>query len=177
MATIAERVLAKGAALEPAAIAPMTPYSVVRLGCQVGNVAVLQVLLAHAADPQKVLYEAAIAQQIGILDLLAAYRQKIDINVRMQNKVENTLLNDLIRYNGLQTARWLLQQGANPNLSDSQGFTALHYAARRGVSEDFLALLLQKGARLDLKDQQNRTPLDLAMLAKKSKVVDFLRNG
>jgi hypothetical protein len=41
------------------------------------------------------------------------------------------------------------------------GLTAVHAAANRG-SDDILEFLVQKGARLDVKDKEGRTPLTWA---------------
>jgi hypothetical protein len=41
------------------------------------------------------------------------------------------------------------------------GLTALHGAANRG-SDDIIRFLAEKGARLDAKDKENRTPLNWA---------------
>ncbi len=47
------------------------------------------------------------------------------------------------------------------NAADVKGFTALHGAAYRG-SDEVIQFLAQKGARLDKKDNEGRTPLALA---------------
>jgi hypothetical protein len=44
----------------------------------------------------------------------------------------------------------------------NQGFTALHYAAQGGL-DSVVALLAKRGATLDLKDKQGRTPADVAL--------------
>lgn len=56
-----------------------------------------------------------------------------------------------------ELVRWLVEQGANINASDSYGRTALHNHAKswRGNTE----LLLELGANIEAVDYQNETPL------------------
>jgi ankyrin repeat protein len=44
---------------------------------------------------------------------------------------------------------------------NSMGLTALHGAANRG-SNDIIKFLVEKGAKLDAKDKEGRTPLNWA---------------
>ena len=47
--------------------------------------------------------------------------------------------------------------GMDVNAVNSMGLTALHGAANRG-SDDVIQLLAGRGARLDVKDKEGRTP-------------------
>jgi ankyrin repeat protein len=51
--------------------------------------------------------------------------------------------------------------GMDVNAVNSMGLTAVHGAANRG-SDDIIRFLVEKGARLDLKDNEDRTPLTWA---------------
>ena len=51
-----------------------------------------------------------------------------------------------------------LELGADVNATNSMGLTALLGAANRG-SNDIIELLVKRGARLDIKDREGRTPL------------------
>jgi ankyrin repeat protein len=51
-----------------------------------------------------------------------------------------------------------LELGADVNAANSMGLTALLGAANRG-SNDIIELLVKRGARLDVKDKEGRTPL------------------
>ncbi|MBL8839926.1 MAG: ankyrin repeat domain-containing protein [Planctomycetes bacterium] len=55
------------------------------------------------------------------------------------------LLNDLVRWGQFAPARWLLEQGADPNQPDADGFTALHQAASRGNLAMWESLLAAGG--------------------------------
>jgi ankyrin repeat protein len=65
----------------------------------------------------------------------------------------------------------LLATGLDVNETNSAGQTALHGAAGRGAA-DVVRFLVDRGARLDVKDKANRTPLDTAM-----GVAQIVRNG
>jgi ankyrin repeat protein len=62
----------------------------------------------------------------------------------------------------IEAARLCLDPGADVNASNPAGQTALHLAVT-ARAEAFVRFLLGRGARVDVKDKQGRTPLDLAM--------------
>jgi uncharacterized protein len=62
----------------------------------------------------------------------------------------------------LEAGRLCLQAGADVNAVNDAGQSALHFAVA-ARDEDFIRLLAGHGAKLDLKDRQGRTPLDIAM--------------
>ena len=51
-----------------------------------------------------------------------------------------------------------LEKGGDVNAANSMGVTAVIGAANRG-SDDILEFLVKKGAKLDVKDKEGRTPL------------------
>ena len=58
---------------------------------------------------------------------------------------------------------WLLQKGADPNIQDSDGKTALRWALTSDSHiDDKINLLLQNGADPNIKDNKGVTPLDTA---------------
>jgi ankyrin repeat protein len=61
----------------------------------------------------------------------------------------------------LAAAKLCVEHGADVNGADGAGQTALHLAV--GTSDDLVRYLAGRGAKLDAKDQFGRTPLDVAM--------------
>jgi uncharacterized protein len=61
----------------------------------------------------------------------------------------------------LETAKLLLEKGADVNAVNQQGFRAIHGAANRGF-DAMIRFLAEKGAQLDVKDSQGRTPATFA---------------
>ena len=59
-----------------------------------------------------------------------------------------------------QSVKLLVDRGVDVNAVSDAGQTAVHFAVR--VSDPMIRLLAQKGAQLDVKDRQGRTPLDYA---------------
>lgn len=72
-----------------------------------------------------------------------------------------TLLHVTAPRNLAGLCRWLLDHGAAVNRGYILGRTALHHAVRDGAA-DTARLLIARGADLDARDWQGRTPLDLA---------------
>ncbi|MCU1339007.1 MAG: hypothetical protein JWO19_4588 [Bryobacterales bacterium] len=58
----------------------------------------------------------------------------------------------------MEAVKLCLDKGADVNAKNSMGVTAVIGAANRG-SDDILEFLVKKGARLDVKDKEGRTPL------------------
>jgi ankyrin repeat protein len=58
----------------------------------------------------------------------------------------------------LEAVTLCLELGADVNATNSMGLTALLGAVNRG-SNDIIELLVRRGARLDIKDKEGRTPL------------------
>jgi ankyrin repeat protein len=54
-----------------------------------------------------------------------------------------------------------VEQGVDINAADGTGQTAMHIAARQS-SPTIVAALVDRGARVDVKDKQGRTPIDVA---------------
>jgi ankyrin repeat protein len=109
-----------------------------------GDVAVMRLLLEHRADPN-------IPTLAGVSALMSA------AGVGWVPRQTYTEPKESI----LEAVRLCIENGADVNASSSKGFTALHGAAYRGL-DDVVQLLVQKGARLDVKDSEGRTPAVLA---------------
>jgi ankyrin repeat protein len=61
----------------------------------------------------------------------------------------------------IEAVKLCLANGAEVNAQNSLGFTAMHGAANRGW-ESIIQVLADHGAKLDIKDQQGRTPMTFA---------------
>lgn len=105
-----------------------------------GDVAVMRLLLEYHADPN-------IPTLAGATALMSA------AGVGWVPRQTYTERQESI----LEAVRLCIEQGADVNAANSKGFTALHGAAYRGL-DDVVQLLVQKGAGLDAKDAEGRTP-------------------
>ncbi len=68
----------------------------------------------------------------------------------------------------------LLENGANPNVTDDKGQTPLHFIAQKGIGKNQAALLIEHGADVNVRDDAGQTPLDYAKKANRKSVADFL---
>jgi ankyrin repeat protein len=105
-----------------------------------GDVAVMRLLLEHRADPN-------IPTLAGVTALMSA------AGIGWVPRQTYTEPKESI----LAAVRLCIENGSDVNAANSKGFTALHGAAYRGL-DDVVQLLVQKGARLDAKDSEGRTP-------------------
>ena len=80
-----------------------------------------------------------------------------DVNAKDNNRQE-TILHEMAHQGKLEIAKILLDNGANINEEDIQGFTALHVAAEFNQVE-IAELLIEKGADVNAKSVTLFTPL------------------
>jgi len=62
----------------------------------------------------------------------------------------------------IEAIRLCLDRGVDINAFNTNGTTAIHSAVQRGA-EKVVKYLADNGAKLDMKNKQGRTPLDIAM--------------
>jgi uncharacterized protein len=109
-----------------------------------GDVTVMRLLLEKGADPK-------IATDQGTTALMAA--------AGVNWVVAQTYSRSEREY--LEAVQLCVDQGLDVNASNSNGFTAMHGAANRG-SDAIIEYLALKGAKVDAKDKESRTPLTFA---------------
>ncbi len=112
-----------------------------------GDVAAMKLLLNKGADPK-------LATRTGINPLMAA--------AGLGSKEEDTTGRRKTPAEAIEAIKICLQAGLDINAVDGRGQTALHGAAFWGL-DDVVQFLVERGAKLDVKDRQGKTPLDAAM--------------
>ncbi len=115
-----------------------TPFILAALS---GDLPVMRLLLAHGADPKIPTFQGTTA-----LMAAAGINWVVD---QTYDEGQPALL---------EAVRLCYDLGLDVNAVNSMGLTALHGAANRG-SDDIIRFLVEKGARLDVKDKEGRTPL------------------
>ena len=118
-----------------------TPFLTASLA---GDLTVMRLLLEHGADPH-------IPTFAGTTALMAAAGVNWVFD-QTYDEGPKALLEAVQLLSGL---------GMDVNAVNSMGLTALHGAANRG-SDDIIRFLVDKGAKLDVKDKEGRTPLTWA---------------
>jgi len=109
-----------------------------------GDTTVMRLLLANGADPKIPLSDNTTAL------MLASGIGRADGSTFEWSENET-----------LQAVKLCLELGIDINSANGEGLTALHGAAHRGANE-IVEFLVSKGARLDAKDSEGRTPLSWA---------------
>ena len=76
-----------------------------------------------------------------------------------------------LHYNGgsIRILKLLIENGACLNINNHNGYSALHWAVDQDLIE-YVIVLLQSGASLNVKDQSNRTPIECCFQWKKMDV-------
>jgi ankyrin repeat protein len=109
-----------------------------------GDITLMRLLLDHGAEPN-----------LGTLDGATPLMAAAGVNW----VVSQTFTRSDAEY--LEAAKLCLARGADVNAVNSQGFAAIHGAANRGF-DAMVNLLVEHGAKLDVKDKQGRTPMTFA---------------
>jgi len=112
-----------------------------------GDAEVIRALLAKSADPK-------IPNKTGITPLMAA--------AGLGTKEEDTTARKKTEADAIASIKLCLDAGVDVNAADNQGDTALHGAAQKGWDQ-VVQFLVDRGAKLDLKDKKGHSPLDAAM--------------
>mmetsp|Transcript_32289 Transcript_32289/g.60668 ORF Transcript_32289/g.60668 Transcript_32289/m.60668 type:complete len:215 (+) Transcript_32289:1127-1771(+) len=92
--------------------------------------------------------------------------------------VSGEALRAAIKRGNMEVVKDLLEKGVDPNFRDQQGMSLLHVAAIFNISEAAI-LLCEAGARIDVKNNQGETAVELApvVLAGKLKEIFFNRKA
>ncbi len=111
-----------------------------------GDTEAMQVLLAKGADVK-------LTTKFGMTPVMAA--------AGLGTKEEDTTGRKKTEAEAIASIKLCLEAGADVNTADNRGDTALHGAAQKGWDQ-VVQFLADRGAKLDVKDQRGRTPLDAA---------------
>lgn len=149
-----------------------------------GHVATMELLIARgvplgAEEFGRTAFQVAANEgQVDALKLLLSKGVKVDGIVPQSH--EETALHFAAFQAHLAAARLLIDSGANVNAVDSgRGRTPLHQVVSNGSLNDerraILVLLLDKGAKVDVRDKEGKTPLALALEYPNEGAVKLLR--
>jgi ankyrin repeat protein len=116
------------------------------LAAEVNNIEAVKVLVEGGADP-------LIPTEQGTTPLILAAGAGTDVQ-RARSLEE--------RATAIQTARYLVDHGADVNAAGQFGWTALHAATYQGLN-DVVELLVSKGAKIDAMDGLGQTPLSISL--------------
>lgn len=69
----------------------------------------------------------------------------------------------------------LLENGADPNVTDDKGRTPLHIIAQKGVGKNQAQALIEHGGDINIRDAEDKTPLDYAQRTNQKSVASFFK--
>jgi ankyrin repeat protein len=130
---------------------------------------VFQLILDRGGNPTEALSHAVWANLFDFAEIALSHGAQPD-RATANNK---PLLNDLIRWGRMDGTTWMLAHGASPNVRDADGWTAVHQAASRGNAR-MLQATLRAGGDPARKDKLGHTPLDVARMMRREKLVPLL---
>jgi len=116
------------------------------LAAEVNNLDVIKTLVAAGADP-------LIPSERGTTPLMMAAGAGTDVQREREPEERAT---------AVETAKFLVEHGADVNAAGQYGWTALHAATYQGLN-DVIAYLVSKGAKIDQKDEFGQTALSISL--------------
>jgi ankyrin repeat protein len=158
-AAMAERLISAGARPERVASMRHAALPPMHFACfsEKCDQALIEILIAHGATPQDGMYETLFKGDFATTELLVTHGAKVD--GRWHNG--RPLLCEMVQAGRNKAVAWLLSHDADPNESDAQGCSALHYAASRGTPAPLIRQLLGCGADPRRRNAEGLRPIDL----------------
>ena len=144
------------------------PLSCLYAACGLnGNVEITRLLLEAGADPNdgESLYHATEQPDLEGLKLLLAHGARV---------TGSNAIKHILDWESPEGLRLLLEAGGDPNETNPQGDTALHWAVRRNRSPEIVEMLLNHGADIDAVRRDGRTAYALAMVSDQPAVAALL---
>jgi ankyrin repeat protein len=114
---------------------------------------------------------------------LAAYYNNLDVAKYLIQKVDNingnskdgTPLMAAVVKGHIEITKALIGAGADPNLTDANGATALHYAVLFN-NQELVSLLMDANASAFMKNDGGQSPLDFAKMHNDKMLNSILKN-
>jgi uncharacterized protein len=129
------------------------------LWCAIGrgrNLALAEHLLKLGCDPEHSLWAAAGRRDHDAVRLLVRYGATVDADHE-----EGTPFLGAVKWSRFVEAELFLELGANPDVKDRAGLTALHLMLKKDSDPAAIRMVIDHGARGDIADPQGRTAIDI----------------
>jgi len=129
------------------------------LWCAIGrgrNLALAEHLLKLGCDREHCLWAATFARDQKAIRMLVAYGARID-----PTHEGETPFMGAVKISHFEEAEVLLELGADPNVRDASGATALHRMLKKDSAPEHIAMVIRRGARGDIPDRDGKTVRDI----------------
>lgn len=134
------------------------------------NLALSEYLLKHGSDPNHCLWAAVNRDNPCAIWLL------IQNGAADPTTEEASPLLAAIQWNRFAAAEELLKLGADANFQNSEKMTALHYLLKKGSDKKYVRMLINYGARGDLKNESGVTATEIMMRKRDPEFHDMAEN-
>lgn len=118
-------------------------------------------------------WKASRQNQLSELEKYVPSRIHPDSRISDEKNHCHSLLMAAAAHGSTDCAKYLLEHGANPNLKNFNGFTALHWAAFTGRTE-VVPQLLDSGADIEARIADGKTAVHIAAFRGQRGFLDFL---
>jgi uncharacterized protein len=115
------------------------------------NLPLARDLLERGCDPDHSMFAAAWNRDVEAIRLLRKHGAPL----------RPDMLVETIGWSRFEAAEEFLRQGADPNLTDAKGRTALHMMLAKDSAPEHLAMVIGYGARTDIPGPDGRTVADI----------------
>jgi hypothetical protein len=125
------------------------------------NLALAKFLLKRGSSPEHCLWASVFNNDYDAMRLLVRHGAAVDAVVE-----NRTPFLEAIGWSRFDGARVMLELGADVNFQDSKKMTALHYMLKKGSDKKHIKMLVDHGARGDLKNKDGMTAAQIMMKKK-----------
>ncbi len=142
---------------------------------------IIKILLKHNVDVNELDY----CNHSAILYLIEKSSKNIklllnSLNINLEHKDGLTTLMYASQMNEIETVKWLIKHGADINMKDTYGKTALFYllmAPEQKHTEELIKIFIENGAKVNTQDVYRKTPLMYASYFSEVAVRVLLEKG
>lgn len=121
------------------------------------NLLLAEYLLEHGCDPNYALWAAAFNDDLEAIDLLVGFGAIVDD----PSVPDETPFLAAVKVSHFEPADRLLDHGADVNVQDPKGMTALHYMLKKQSDKAHFEMLVAHGARGDIPNREGLTAVDI----------------
>ena len=120
------------------------------------NLTLAKLLLKNGSTPEYCLWSAAFHDDVEAIDLLIKHGARVDPVAE-----DETPFLGAIKWSHFAAAERLLRHGANVNIQNSKGMTALHFLLKKNSDRKHIEMLLRHRADPTLENAEGKSPLDM----------------